>query len=90
MNLLSFKSNPQYKKQDKDARNCMIFTDKELAKTVKKILLDFNKWNHYTTNKLVKESRQNKAWLKVRKDLDPNEVCFETVDELTPEFLKIN
>lgn len=50
----------------------------------------FLKWNRYTTNKLVKESCQNKAWLKARKDLDPNEVCFETIDELTPEFLKSN
>lgn len=65
-------------------------SDKEMQLIDQKYESYFLKWNRYTTNKLVKKSHKNKAWLKARKDLDPNEICFEPLDELTPDFLEMN
>ena len=63
---------------------------KEIERLDRKYKTFFEKWDVYSDDDLIDISHTNKAWVKARKDIGPNEPCTNYLDEQSPEFLKMN
>ena len=63
---------------------------KEIERLDRKYKTFFEKWDVYSDDDLIDISHTNKAWIKVRKDINADEPCTNYLDEQSPEFLKMN
>ena len=73
-----------------DEKDHYLLPKEEVKKIDQKYKASFEKWDVYSDDELIDISHTNKAWIKVRKDIEANEPCTNYLDEQSPEFLKMN
>ena len=73
-----------------DEKDHYLLPKEQMQKIDQKYKASFEKWDVYSEDDLIDISHTNKAWIKARKDIWPNEPCTNYLDEQSPEFLKMN
>lgn len=70
-----------------DEKDTYILSNEEIKKIDKKYKKYFEKWNEYSSDELVEKSHNNLAWIKARKEIDPDCPSEEILEE-NEDFLK--